>query len=427
MLKSVILAAGKGTRMKSETPKVLHTIFDKALVGYVIDAVNGTGLADENFIIVGHKAERVEEYIKSNYSNARTVLQSPQLGTGHAVSMVVPYLEDFDGELIILCGDTPVITAGTLKEFVEYHKHKKSDLTVMSAIFENPTNYGRIIRNSANHVEGIVEEKDATNEQKAIKEINAGIYCIDWKKVKSAFSELKTNNAQGEYYLTDIIKWGNEQGLSVNAYTLKDNTEIYGINSKANLAEATKYINKRVIDKHLSDGVTIIDPNTTWISPETQIETDTIIYPSTYIEGKNIIGKNCKIGPFAHLRGGVILDDNVKIGNFVEVKKAHIKSDTNACHLTYIGDAEVGSHVNIGAGTITANYNPLTKEKSKTIIEDNVKIGSNSVLVAPIKINEGANVGALSVITKDIPAWALSITRAPLKIIENWVKKHLSL
>ena len=425
MLKSVILAAGKGTRMKSETPKVLHTIFDKTLVGYVIEAVNGTGLADENFVIVGHQAERVEEYIKENYKNARTVLQSPQLGTGHAVSMVLPYLQDFDGEVVILCGDTPLITAETLKEFVEYHKENKSDLTVMSAIFDNPTNYGRIIRNTNGHVEGIVEEKDATPEQKGVNEINAGIYCLDWKKVKPAFSELKTNNAQGEYYLTDIIKWGNEQGLSVNAYTLKNNEEIYGINSKANLAEATKFLNRRVINKHLTNGVTIIDPESTWISPETEIEPDTVIYPSTYIEGVNRIGKNCKIGPFAHLRGGVTLDDNVKIGNFVEVKKAHIKSHTNACHLTYIGDAEIGSNVNIGAGTITANYNPLTKEKSKTIIGDNVKIGSNSVLVAPVKVEEGANVGALSVITKDLPPWALAITRAPLRVIEGWVSKHI--
>lgn len=422
MLKSVILAAGKGTRMKSETPKVLHTIFDKTLVGYVIDAVNGTGMADENFVIVGHQAERVEEYIKENYKNARTVIQSPQLGTGHAVSMVLPFLTDYDGEVVILCGDTPLITAETLKEFVEYHKAYKSDLTVMSAIFDNPTNYGRIIRGVNGKVEGIVEEKDATPEQREVKEINAGIYCLDWKKVNTAFSELKTNNAQGEYYLTDIIKWGNEQGLSVNAYTLKNNEEIYGINSKANLAEATKFLNRRVVNKHLTNGVTIIDPESTWISPETEIEPDTVIYPSTYIEGVNKIGKNCKIGPFAHLRGGVTLDDNVKIGNFVEVKKAHIKSNTNACHLTYIGDADIGSNVNIGAGTITANYNPLTKEKSKTIIEDKVKIGSNSVLVAPVKIKEGANVGALSVITKDLPAWGLAITRAPLRVIENWVR-----
>lgn len=427
MIKSIILAAGKGTRMKSETPKVLHTIFDKTLVGYVIDEVNKTGLCDENFVIVGHQAERVEEFIDKNYDNAKCVLQSPQLGTGHAVSMVLPYLKDYKGDVIILCGDTPLITAETLKEFIEFHNAQKSDLTVMSAIFENPQNYGRIVRNPDKTLNSIVEEKDASVEQKAIKEINAGIYCLNWDKIKAAFSELKSNNAQGEYYLTDIIKWGNEQGLSVNAYTLKNNEEIFGINSKAHLAQASKILNERVINKHLENGVTIVDPATVWISPETEIEPDTIIYPSCYINGKNKIGRNCKIGPFAHLRGDVVLEDNVKIGNFVEVKKTTIKSNTNACHLTYLGDSEIGSHVNIGAGTITANYNPITKVKSKTIIKDNVKIGSNSVLVAPVTIEEGANVGAVGVITKNIPAWALAITRAPLRILENWVKPNKNL
>lgn len=425
MIKSIILAAGKGTRMKSDTPKVLHTIFDKTLVGYVIDAVNNTGLADENFVIVGHQAERVEEYINKNYDNAKCVLQSPQLGTGHAVSMALPYLKDFDGEVIILCGDTPLITSETIKEFVEYHRENQSDLTVMSAIFENPTNYGRIIRNQDGSLNSIVEEKDATPEQKAVKEINAGIYCINWAKIKPAFNELTSNNAQGEYYLTDIIKWGNEKNLSVNAYTLKNNEEIFGINSKTHLAEATKMLNNKIVQKHLDNGVQIIDPATTWISPETEIGADTIIYPSCYINGKNKIGKHCKIGPFAHLRGDVVLEDYVKIGNFVEVKKTTIKSHTNACHLTYLGDSEIGSNVNIGAGTITANYNPLTKVKSKTIIKDNVKIGSNSVLVAPVTIEEGANVGAVGVITKNIPEWSLAITRSPLKLIEGWVKKHL--
>ncbi len=423
MIKSIILAAGKGTRMKSETPKVLHTIFDKTLVGYVIEAVNKTGLVDENFVIVGHQAERVEEFINNNYDNAKTVLQSPQLGTGHAVSMALPYLNDFEGEVIILCGDTPLITEQTLKEFIETHHDKKSDLTVMSAIFENPANYGRIIRNNDGSLNSIVEEKDANTEQKAIKEINAGIYCLNWAKIKPAFGQLKSNNAQGEYYLTDIIKWANEQKLKVNAHILKNNEEIFGINSKTHLAEASRMLNQRIIRNHLDNGVTIIDPLTTWISPETEIEADTVIYPSCYINGKNKIGKNCKIGPFAHIRGDVVLEDNVKIGNFVEVKKTTIKSHTNACHLTYLGDAEIGSNVNIGAGTITANYNPLTKVKSKTVIKDNVKIGSNSVLVAPLTIEEGANIGAVGVITKNIPAWALAITRAPLKILEGWVKK----
>lgn len=424
MFKSIILAAGKGTRMKSEQPKVLHTIFDKTLLGYVIEAVNKTGMADENFVIVGHQAEKVEDYLKSNYDNAKTVLQSPQLGTGHAVSMCLPYLKDYAGEVVILCGDTPLITSETIKEFVEYHHNQNADLTVMSAIFENPTNYGRIIRNSDDSLNSIVEEKDATPEQKSIKEVNAGVYCLNWGKIKTAFSELKSDNAQGEYYLTDIVKWANAQSLKVGAYILKNNDEIFGINSKVHLAEASRILNMKVLNKHFENGVQIIDPLTTWISPETEIGSDTIIYPSCYISGKNKIGKNCKIGPFAHLRGDVVLEDFVKVGNFVEVKKTTIKSHTNACHLSYLGDSEIGLNVNIGAGTITANYNPLTKVKSKTVIKDNVKIGSNSVLVAPVTIEEGVNVGALSVITKNLPAWALAITRAPLRVLENWVKRQ---
>lgn len=438
-IKAVILAAGKGTRMKSvSTPKVLHEIMGKTLLGYVLDNVKN--FVSEEFVIVGHHAQDVENFVKNNYDNAKTVLQSPQLGTGHAVSMVCPELENYDGLVLILCGDTPLVREETLKDFVEFHKSQNSDLTVMSTIFEDPTNYGRIIRGgkcitdksqistvktALNPVECIVEEKDATSDQKAVKEVNAGIYCLNWSKIKSAFGQLKSNNAQGEYYLTDIISWGKAQNLNVNAYILQNSDEIYGINSRLNLAQAAKMMNRRNLERYMVEGVTIVDPDSTWISEDTQIGQDTIIYPATYIEGKNIIGKNCKIGPCAHLRGGVEVCDNVKVGNFVEVKKAKISSNTNVGHLSYIGDAELGEGVNIGAGTITANYNPLTKTKSKTVIGNNVKIGSNSVLVAPVTIDEGANVGAGGIITKNIPAWALAITRSPLKVLENWVKKQL--
>jgi len=432
-IKAVILAAGKGTRMKSETtPKVLHQIMGKTLLGYVLDSVKN--FASEEFVIVGHHAEEVESFVKTNYENAKTVLQSPQLGTGHAVSMVCPALDDYDGLVLILCGDTPLIQEETLKNFVEFHKSHNSDITVMSTIFENPTNYGRIIRETDNSLKCIVEEKDATLEQKAVKEVNAGIYCLSWAKIKDAFSSINggtsdgafsTSNAQGEYYLTDIISWGKAQNLNVNAYILENSDEIYGINSRLNLAEAAKMMNRRNLEKYMINGVTIVDPESTWISEDTLIGQDTIIYPATYIEGKNKIGKNCKIGPCAHLRGGVEVCDNVKVGNFVEVKKSKISSNTNVGHLSYIGDAELGENVNIGAGTITANYNPLTKIKSKTIINDDVKIGSNSVLVAPVTIEQGANVGAGGIITKNIPQWALAITRSPLKILEGWVKKQL--
>lgn len=420
-INAIVLAAGKGTRMKSDTSKVLHKIFDKTLLGYVLDAIENTKSVQKSFVIVGHQAEAVDDFVKSNYKNAMTVLQTPQLGTGHAVSMVCPQLEDFDGEIIILCGDTPLITSKTLKDFLEFHQNNHSDLTVMSAIFENPTNYGRIVRNG-NKVCAIVEEKDASAEQKSIKEVNAGIYCLNWQKVKPAFSQLQSNNAQGEYYLTDIIAWGVKNNLNTNAYILEDNEEIFGINSKLHLAQATKMLNKKTVEKHLENGVTIVDPDSTWISVDTKIGADTIIYPNTYITGKNIIGSNCLIGPFAHIRGDVELKDRVKIGNFVEVKKAIIESDTNACHLTYIGDSEIGSGTNIGAGTITANYNHFTKIKSKTVIKNGVSIGSNSVLVAPIQIGENACVGAGTVVTKDIEAQALAVARAPMKTIENYIK-----
>ncbi len=424
-IKAVILAAGKGTRMKSETtPKVLHEIMGKTLLGYVLDNVKN--FATEEFVIVGHHAEEVENFVKNNYENAKTVLQTPQLGTGHAVSMVCPNLENFDGLVLILCGDTPLIKEETLEAFVDFHNSNNSDITVMSTIFDDPTNYGRIIRETDNSLKCIVEEKDATPEEKSVKEVNAGIYCLNWAKVKGAFSQLKSDNAQGEYYLTDIISWGKEQKLNVNAYILQDSDEIYGINSRLNLAEATKIMNKRNLEKYMINGVTIVDPDSTWISEDTEIGQDTIIYPATYIEGKNKIGKSCKIGPCAHLRGGVEVCDNVKVGNFVEVKKAKISSNTNVGHLSYIGDAELGEHVNIGAGTITANYNPLTKTKSKTILKDNVKIGSNSVLVAPVTIEEGANVGAGGIITKTVPAWSLAITRSPLRVLTDWVKKYMA-
>lgn len=420
-IKAVILAAGKGTRMKSNTPKVLHKIFEKPLLGYVLDNVKN--IVNESFVIVGHHAEEVTEYVQKEYKNAKTVLQTPQLGTGHAVSMVCPSLENFNGQVIILCGDTPLITEDTLKNFIDYHNSNNSDLTVMSTIFENPANYGRIIRENDNSLKCIVEEKDATPEQKAVKEVNAGIYCLNWNKIKQAFCQLTSNNAQGEYYLTDIIEWGKKNSLNVNAYIMENNEEIYGINSRSNLATATKLMNTRKLNKLMDNGVTIVDPDSTWISEDTEIGADTTIYPATYIEGKNKIGNNCKIGPCAHLRGDVEIADNCKIGNFVEVKKAKIDHNTNAGHLSYIGDCEIGSNVNIGAGTITANYNPITKVKSKTVLKNDVKIGSNTVLVAPIEVEEGTNIGAGSVITKNLPSWALAITRAPLRIIENWVRK----
>ncbi|MBE7704992.1 MAG: bifunctional N-acetylglucosamine-1-phosphate uridyltransferase/glucosamine-1-phosphate acetyltransferase [Cyanobacteria bacterium SIG29] len=424
-VKSIVLAAGKGTRMKSELPKVLHTIFNKPLLSYVIDAVNNTGYIDENFVIVGHEAEKVENFVSSSFANAKCILQAPQLGTGDAVNKATPFLKDFDGYVVVVCGDTPLITAETLKNFIDFHDNNHADLTVMSAIFDNPKNYGRIVRDKNNKFVAIVEEKDATSEQKAVKEVNAGIYCINWKTVSESFNNLKNNNAQGEYYLTDIVKWAVEKHLVVQSYILENNEEIFGINSKIQLSEATKILNKKSVIRLMEEGVQIVDPDTTFISPETTIGADTLVLPNVYITGKNTIGKNCKIGPFAHIRDGATIGNNVRIGNFVEVKKSVIKDNTNVSHLSYIGDAELGSKVNIGAGTITANYNPITKVKSKTIIKDGANTGSNSVIVAPVTIEEMASVAAGSVITKDVEAYSLAITRSPLKVFSNWVKNKI--
>lgn len=419
-IKSIILAAGKGTRMKSETPKVLHKIFNKELLGYVIDAVNGTNMALENYIIVGHCAEEVEKYVTQNHKNAKCRLQFPQLGTGHAAYQAFDDLKGFDGEVIILCGDTPLLTSETLKNFISAHRENNCALTVMSAIFNDPTNYGRIVRDEKGDLKAIVEEKDASDAQKKIKEINTGVYLLDWAKVHEAFLNLDSDNAQNEYYLTDIVKWTIKQGLKAQSYILKNNEESYGINSKKHLAQATKILKDRVLEKLMAEGVTIVDPDTTYISPETVIEADTEIYPCTYIEGKNKIGKHCKIGPFARIRGGVELGDFVKIGNFVEIKKSKIQSHTNVSHLSYIGDSSLGNNVNIGAGTITANYNHITKQKFETVIGDNASTGSNSVIVAPANIGENATVAAGSIVSKDLEAGALGITRAPLKILKGW-------
>ncbi|EKE02452.1 MAG: hypothetical protein ACD_20C00383G0004 [uncultured bacterium] len=462
-IKAIVLAAGKGTRMKSSDPKVLHEILSKTLLERVINQVLNISNITEIFVVVGHQADKVSDYIKNVYADNKcpvsSVLQEPQLGTGDAVFKVYDRLKSFRGEVLVLCGDTPLLTSETLNNFINFHKGSKAALTVLSAMLEEPKNYGRIVRDSSGNVKKIVEEKDANVDEKRIKEINAGVYCMEWEKVSPAFFDLTTNNEQGEYYLTDIVDWSYQKGFKVEAYTVPDNTEILGVNSKADLACAGKLLNSKTLNNFMKNGVTIIDPENTWVSPETSIGQDTIIYPGCYIEGQNNIGSNCllgpnlyiggnviakenvkifqsrvsnavisengSIGPFAHIRDNVEINNDVRVGNFVEVKNSVIGASTNVAHLSYIGDSTLGKNVNIGAGTITANYDPLTKKKSKTCIEDGVKIGSNSVLVAPIKIAKDANVAAGSVITKDIPSSSLAIARGQQRIIEGWVDKKL--
>lgn len=421
-IRAVVLGAGKGTRMRSNLPKVLHEIFAKPLLGWVLDSINKLPYKNESIVVIGHGASDVEDYLNHNYKYVKTTLQKEQLGTGHAVAQAIPMLHGYLGTLIITCGDTPLITSDTLYKLIKYHEENNADLTVMTTKFDDPTGYGRIIRSQTDEVLKIVEQKDATEEQKQIKEVNTGVYCLNWAKIRKAFNELSNNNAQGEYYLTDIVKWARQNQYKVLGYVAKDSDEIYGINSRQNLAVATKIMQKRYLDELMTQGVTIVDPDSTYISPETTIGIDTIIYPNTYIEGKNKIAKKCKIGPMAHLRGNCEVGEGSKIGNFVELKNAQVAKNSNVCHLTYIGDAEIGNHVNIGAGTIFANYNSITKEKKRSTLEDGVSIGSNSVIVAPVNIGKDAFVAASSCITKDVEANSLAMSRAHQKEIKNWVK-----
>lgn len=423
-IKAIILAAGKGTRMKSRLPKVLHEIFKKPLLGWVIDSINKLPYETEIISVIGHGASEVEDYLNKNYKYVRTTIQEKQLGTGHAVATALPLLNDFRGSVIITCGDTPLLTTATIQRLISTHEEGNSDLTVMTAEFPNPTGYGRIVRSYNGDVIKIVEEKDASDSIKEIKEVNAGVYCLNWSKLRNAFMELKNNNAQGEYYLTDIVKWARDNSLKVSGYKIKDNREIFGINSRRNLAVATRFMNERYLNYLMDEGITIVDPNSTYITPDTTIGVDTIIYPNTYIEGKNSIGSCCQIGPMAHLRGDCEVGDNCKIGNFVELKNAKVAKNSNVCHLTYVGDAKIGEHVNIGAGTIFANYNSITKEKKVSNVANGASIGSNSVIVAPVNIGNNAMIGALSCITKDVDDQSLAMTRTPQKEVKDWVKKQ---
>ena len=315
-IRAVILAAGKGTRMKSQKPKVLHEIFSKPLVGRVVEAIENISKEDEikSVVVVGHGADEVEKYL-SKYKNVTCVLQKEQLGTGHAVSMALDELKNFKGTVIIACGDTPLLKSATLKKMCEYHEEHNADVTVMSAVFENPFGYGRIVRAQDGSVEAIVEQKDANDEQKAIKEVNTGVYCLKWESVKDSFKELKNNNSQGEYYLTDIISWARQKKKKALSFVIEHASETLGINSRYQLAQATEILKTQKLKELMDEGVTIIDPQSTSISPETTIGEDTIIYPNTYINGENKIGRNCKIGPFRTseemLKSGIALKSEI--------------------------------------------------------------------------------------------------------------------
>lgn len=436
--KTVILAAGHGTRMVSEKPKVLHEVGGKAMLDYVISASEAAG-ADDTAVIVGYKADIVKAALPENIT---AIEQKEQLGTGHAVLQALPFFENFNGNVLVLVGDVPLVRKETLEELVKAHEDGGFSATVLTAVFDDPTGYGRIVKNGDELIK-IVEHKDATDEERGIKEINSGMYCFDAQALKTALQAINSDNVQGEYYLTDTIEILRGMGKKVGSYPTPDVDDIAAVNSKVQLAEIGKIMRRRINTSLMEAGAIIIDPENTYLSAETKIGKDTTIYPGVITEGRVIIGENCVIGhnsrivnstiadgvdiqistvldsfvdenthvgPYAYLRPNSHIGKNVKVGDFVEVKNAVMKDGAKASHLTYIGDAEVGKNVNLGCGTVFVNYDGTNKYR--TVVEDNCFIGCNSNLVSPVTVKEGSYVAAGSTITDDVPEDTLAVARA---------------
>jgi len=414
---AIVLAAGKGTRMKSEKSKLVHKILGKEIVLRAVENAQAAGVEDI-IAVVGYRKEQVQEVLKDTVKYA---VQGEMLGTGHAVMQAQEYLKGKKGKVVVLNGDVPILRPETIQKLIEKSTANKEYATLLTAIYDNPFGYGRIIRDDGGNVAAIVEEKDATEQQKEIKEINAGIYCFDIEELLKALSEINNDNASGEYYLTDVIKIMNDKGLKTGAMIVEDNTEILGVKDRVQLEILTRILRLRINAEHMKKGVTIEDINTTYIYDDVEIGQDTVIHPNTTIKSDVKIGANCEIGPNAYIREKSRLANNVKIGNFVEIKNTQVGEGSKVPHFIYLGDCEVGEKCNIGCGTITCNYDGFNK--SKTIIGDNAFIGSNTNLVAPVTVGNNVFVAAGSTITDDVPDYALAIARQKQINKENWNKK----
>jgi len=413
---AIVMAAGKGTRMNSNKSKLVHKIYGKELVKRSVENAKKAGVTDV-VAVVGHLKEQVEAVLKDEVIYKE---QKEMLGTGHAVMQAIDYLEGKQGKVLVLNGDVPILRPETINKLIEKSTKKNEYATILTAIYDNPEGYGRIIRDEGGNVQAIVEDKDLLENQKHIKEINAGVYCFDIQELIKALSEITPNNAKGEYYLTDVIKIMNNKGLKTGAVIVEDNTEILGVNDRVQLEVLTKILQLRINTEHMRNGVTIEDINNTYIYDDVEIGMDTVIHPNTTIKSDVKIGENCEIGPNAYIREGSELSNNVKIGSFVEIKKAKVKEGSKIPHLSYMGDCEIGKKSNIGCGTITCNYDGFNK--SKTIIGDNAFIGSNTNLVAPVQLGNNVFVAAGSTITEDVPDNALAIARQRQINKEDWNK-----
>ena len=402
---TIIMAAGKGTRMNSNKSKLVHKIYGKELVTRVVELAEKIG-SKEVVAVVGHLREQVQAVLGDRVKYA---YQDELLGTGHAVMQARKYLEGKKGKVVILYGDVPIIRPETLKNLINKSIKSKECATLLTAKYENPTGYGRIIRDEGGNIKAIVEEKDADILQKEIKEINSGIYCFDIEELLKALSKITNDNSQKEYYLTDVIKIMNEEGLKTGAVIVEDNTEILGVNDRSQLELLTRVLRMRINAEHMKNGVTIEDSNSTYIYDDVEIGMDTVIHPNTIIRNNVVIGENCEIGPNAYIRENCNISDRVKVGNFVELKKVTIGEGTKVPHLSYLGDCEIGKNGNVGCGTITCNYDG--KNKHKTTIGDNAFIGSNVNLVAPVTLGDDVLIAAGSTITDDVESNKMGIAR----------------
>lgn len=440
---AIILAAGQGTRMKSARPKVLHEILGRPMIAYLLDSLINLGIGDI-IVVVGYQAEKVQAALK-DYP-VHFVVQEPQLGTGHAVQVAVPAAPANAQTVLVLCGDVPLISEESIRNLYSLHQESQAGVTVQTVVLPDGAHYGRVVRDDQDRVVEVAQSKDSQDRPDilAIREINTGAYCFDAEFLKQGLAQIPQSPVTGEIYLTDMIHIARQQGRGVEALIDPDWEHLLGINSRAELAQAIQTVKLRVNEAHMAQGVTLMDPESTYIESRVAIGRDTVVYPNVYLQGRTVIGENCliepnvkisdshlapgvvvkmgsviaesrlgpkvQVGPYSHLRPLSDLREGARVGNFVEVKKSVLHQGVKANHLTYLGDAEVGPGVNVGAGTITCNYDGVSKHP--TIIEEGAFIGSNTALVAPVTIGKGAYVGAGSTITKDVPPGKLGISRA---------------